>query len=432
MISKLKSPVYAQVELTSDCNNNCVYCYNFWRKEDIHQRKNISIADLKQVAKILGEIGVFYVTITGGEPFLRREELYRFMDFLRERNIRIMINSNATCITEKEAEQLSYYPVEMFLASLSSWNPQQHNLIVQSVNAHERAVKGIKYLQKYNIPVAVNMVATKLNYQEVFSTGKWLYKTLNIKDFSATPICPSMPEHYALELDKAEILKAISQLTRLQREIKMRVDILEVLPACILGDDAKLVEMLSVRMCTAGNTTITIGSEGDVRVCSYDDRSYGNILCDDFTLIWNRMSEWRDDSLIPHECKNCSILETCGGGCRVSTKTKTANYCKIDTGTKNMILNKKECQKNKNLSPNLKLRAVNTISFRKESEDIFLVVANPMHFILTNKDGLELLQYLIDLPNFTPQIVADVLGLELNSIQKFLSELYQKKFIISL
>ena len=72
------------------------------------------------------------------------------------------------------------------------------------------------------------------------------------------------------------------------------------------------------------------------------------------------------------------------------------------------------------------------ISFREEKPGIFLAVANPMHFILTNEDGLRLVQYLVDLPNFTPQIIADSLGLELNSIQSFLSELYQKKFLISL
>ena len=152
MISKLKSPVYVQVEITSNCNNKCIYCYNFWRNNKTRQqtRTDLSVADLERVARILSEIGVFYVTITGGEPFLRRKKIYRFMDCLREQNIRIMINSNAMCITEQEARRLSFYPIEMFLASISSWKPEQHNSIVQSksIDAHRRAVEGIKRLQK--------------------------------------------------------------------------------------------------------------------------------------------------------------------------------------------------------------------------------------------------------------------------------------------
>ncbi len=437
MISKLKGPVYVQVELTSDCNNSCIYCYNFWRNNQPRQRRSsLSMPDLERVAKILGEIGVFYVTITGGEPFLKRKEIYRFMDCLRAQNIRIMINSNAMCITGQEARRLSLYPVEIFLASLSSWNPEQHNAIVQSknANAHKRAVEGIQHLQKYKIPVAVNMVATKLNYQEVYRTGKWLYESLHIDDFSATPICPSLPEHCVLELDKIEIRAVVSQLAKLRREMNMRVDILEVLPVCLFSDDdSELSEILSARMCTAGNTTITIGSEGDVRVCSYDGSSYGNILRDDFPDIWNKMSEWRDDSLTPQECKNCNILETCGGGCRVSSKIRTDQYCKLNDAAKNIISNKKlKSQHNEvTLSPDIELKAVRSISFREEKDDIFLAVANPMHFVLTNNDGLRLLQYLVDLPNFTPQIVANNLGIDLVSLLPLLSELYQKRFLVS-
>lgn len=436
MISKLRAPIYVQVELTSACNNKCLYCYNFWRtNRDRHekQRKNLSGTELEAVAEALGKADIFYVTITGGEPFLRRDELYRFMESLRRRNIRLMINSNATLIDEQEAEKLSAYPIEIFLASLISWNAAQHDQIASSPGAHERTVAGIKNLQKAGIPVAINMVATKMNCKEVYQTGRWVSEKLGIQNFSATPICPSLPEHHVLELDKHDTAATIAQLFLLRKERGMRVDILEVLPACMFDekDSADLPELLSARMCTAGNTTITIGSEGDVRVCSYDNHSYGNILTDNFDAIWRQMASWRNDSLLPAECLACSILKECGGGCRVSAYVKTQNYCQLDARAKGAIRTQRSryFSARQTLSPDLELRAADKLLFRKERPGIFLVVANSAHFVLTNDDGLAFFRRILSMNSFTLKSLAESSGMPMNSLRPFLTELHLKGFV---
>lgn len=74
MISNLRSPVYVQIEITSNCNNKCLHCYNFWRYDQTNERKELSISEWKKVAKILGENDIFYATITGGEPFVAKEK----------------------------------------------------------------------------------------------------------------------------------------------------------------------------------------------------------------------------------------------------------------------------------------------------------------------------------------------------------------------
>ena len=47
----------------------------------------------------------------------------------------------------------------------------------------------------------------------------------------------------------------------------------------------------------------------------------GNILRDDWSKIWEKLSKWRSDDILPLECKVCTAVEECGGGCRVSAKT---------------------------------------------------------------------------------------------------------------
>jgi len=347
MISKLRSPVFVQVEITSDCNNRCLHCYNFWNYvPDIQKRRSLSMAELRLVSRILGENDVFYTTITGGEPFLEKEKFYRFVEFLQDQNIRIMVNSNATLLNEEDGEKLANSHIEIFLVSLNSLNPQKHNFIANNDSAFEKTIQGIRILQRHKINTAVNMVATKLNYEDIYLTGKWLYENFGIENFSATPICPSSEEHRQLELNSKETFKSLEQLISLRKELNIRVDILEVLPTCLFTDYdgtniREIVKIFSKRMCTAGNTTITIGSEGDVRVCSFARESYGSILRDDFKKIWSRMKKWRDDSLLPLECRDCTIVDSCGGGCKLDFRTKSEG-CKLASISKTTIREKQD------------------------------------------------------------------------------------------
>ena len=436
MISKLRSPIFVQVEITSDCNNNCMHCYNFWNYlPDVQKRKSLSITELKLVSKILGKNDVFYVTITGGEPFIRKDKFYRFVEFLQDQNIRIMVNSNATLLNEEDGERLADSHIEIFLVSLNSLNPQRHNLIAGSDSAFENTIRGIKILQKHKINTAVNMVASKLNYEDIYLTGKWLYDNFGIENFSATPICPSCKEHYQLELNSEEILKSLEQLISLRKELGIRVDILEVLPTCLFTDYEganirEIVKVFSKRMCTAGNTTITIGSEGDARVCSFARESYGNILDENFKKIWNRMRKWRDDSLLPLECRDCVIVDSCGGGCKLDFRTKNEG-CKLASPSKAAIKEKQDIFFSEilEISMDEQYSFSGKVHYREERKDLFILAINPMYFIITNQEGLKLTKHLIGLDFFTPNTIIKSLGLDYNNSKKFFAELLNKGFL---
>lgn len=435
MVSKLQSPIYVQVEITSDCNNRCVYCYNFWRNASEKQkRRDLSPKEWELVAEILGDNGIFYVTVTGGEPFLKKENLYHFLDCLCEQNIRIMVNSNATLVGEIEARELSKYPIDTFLTSLISHDPKMHDQISNNRYSHQKTLVGIKNLQNAGIPIAVNMVATKLNYEQVYATGKWVYENLGILDFSATPICPSVSEHEVLELNKDEVLLTLFQLLRLKKDLGLRVDILEVLPTCLFddADDREIVEIFSTRMCTAGNTTVTIGSEGDVRVCSYDRKSYGNILEEEFHTIWSRMESWRNNELLPKECCQCEIVDSCGGGCRVNSRVKTGSYCEMSSLAKSAVKKRREefFSKNTDVPLDRRFRLSEKLMFRGERENFFVVVANPMYFTIVDENGFALLQHLAALESFSPSEVIASLELEKKTAQYFFTELSNKGLLM--
>jgi radical SAM protein with 4Fe4S-binding SPASM domain len=438
MKSNLKSPVYVQVEITSNCNNECLHCYNFWNYGTEIRRNNLSIADWQKIAKILGDNEIFYVTITGGEPFLEKEKTYSFIDSLIEQNVRVMINSNATLITKNDAKKISEYPIESFLTSLLSADEKLHNRIASSKSAFQQTTNGISLLTKNGVNLAVNMVALKLNYRDIYRTGKWLHDEFGLKNFSATPVCPSANKHKNLELSHEEIFEVLNQLVSLRQDFGMNIDVLEALPKCFFIDYAgtnssEIIKTFSKRMCTAGNTTITIGSEGDMRACSFDHQSHGNVLKEDFRLIWNNMGMWRNNSFLPKECVSCFVSENCSGGCRVNSKVKKGNYCEPDYLSKNIIKEEQAVffeEKLPNVSMTSKMSLVPNIRFRQEKESIFLVIADSMRFIITNEKGLKVIKCLSELKYFIPKNVAVRFNLDYEFSREFFKELFSKGFLV--
>jgi len=42
MYRTLKAPISAQIEVTEECDNCCLHCYNFWRVKDATTAKRIT------------------------------------------------------------------------------------------------------------------------------------------------------------------------------------------------------------------------------------------------------------------------------------------------------------------------------------------------------------------------------------------------------
>jgi radical SAM protein with 4Fe4S-binding SPASM domain len=211
------------------------------------------------------------------------------------------------------------------------------------------------------------------------------------------------------------------------------VDILEVFPTCLFTDSPKEIqEIFSKRMCTAGNTTLTIGSEGNIRVCSYDQESYGNILEEDFKTIWKKMEKWRDNSLLPQECKDCIIVDSCGGGCKVSNNVKKGNYCELSDFYKGAIKDRQRTffqELTSDFDLSQKYRLVNKITLREEQKNIFTLAVNPMYFIIVNETGLDIIKHLQKSGSFVPSEIIKELNIEKEKAKSFFSELYNKGFI---
>ena len=145
------------LRLTMACNERCSFC-------------NVPVEDyLPQPtpteALIQGELDAFVatgaktLTLSGGEPTLRRKQLLALAHQARDRGIPfIELQTNAVLIDAQFAEELAQAGITSAFISLLSDLPEHHDKLTDFKDAHVRCLRGIDALIANGIRVTLNPV----------------------------------------------------------------------------------------------------------------------------------------------------------------------------------------------------------------------------------------------------------------------------------
>ncbi len=315
----LSRPLSAQLEITDICNHKCLHCYNL--DSNIKNRSVIKVSDetVLACAKKLIDNDIFSVIVTGGEPLVKRELTKNVITLLVENNIKVHLNSNLTLFDDDFISFLKKTKVSV-LTSCPSSIPTSFEKLT-GIDAYSQFEENIKKLVLADIRFTVNMVITKDNLHEIRSTAQRM-SVLGCESFAATPMGLNV-EYPRLDLllSIKEVQSVIADLLWVKDTLGLRVDILEALPKCVFPENVLIEKHPFLnRKCQAGRTGIAVSCNGEVRPCAHNPSSYGNILKESIEAIWAKMDYWRSEMYIPEECKECSWLNRCNGGCRTSAK----------------------------------------------------------------------------------------------------------------
>src|SRR5579859_898113 len=95
---KLNIPISVQIDLTYRCNERCVHCYL-----DHDDHGEMTTAEIKHLLDEMAEAGVFILTLSGGEIFLRKD-FFEILEYARlQRGFCVKLKTNAILIGEREA-----------------------------------------------------------------------------------------------------------------------------------------------------------------------------------------------------------------------------------------------------------------------------------------------------------------------------------------
>lgn len=155
--------------VTNKCNSNCIMCPT---PESVRKTENETNIDvILQAIKHMPD-DAEHITITGGEPFLAGEDIFKIFSALKYK----MYRTRFLLLTNGRA--LSYKPFfEKFKETvpnntlvgipLHGYDAETHDYITQSKGGFWQTFYGIKNLFSYNQSVEIRMVVSKLNYKYI-------------------------------------------------------------------------------------------------------------------------------------------------------------------------------------------------------------------------------------------------------------------------
>lgn len=165
-------PLVTIFELTHRCNERCTHCY--LEEYGTNGREELTTAEVKSVLDGLAAEGGFWLTLSGGEIFLRRD-FFEIAEYARRLEFGLTIFSNAMLVTDDIARRLKALHLMEVGISVYSANAESHDEITKVKGSFAKTMAGARRLRKYDIPVNLKCPLMKSNlteYQEIIDLAK--------------------------------------------------------------------------------------------------------------------------------------------------------------------------------------------------------------------------------------------------------------------
>lgn len=158
------------------CNVTCVFC-NIPSESGLYP-VSLSLRELKNMAdKIFEKDPHPKISVTGGEPTIRKDLPHIIRHLKRNGARTIEIQTNAVLLADKTAvKALKRAGLDKAFVSLHSNIPRIHDLLIMKKGGFEKCVQGIKNLLDSNVEVILNPVVNALTYRNMPEYIEFVHK----------------------------------------------------------------------------------------------------------------------------------------------------------------------------------------------------------------------------------------------------------------
>ena len=316
------------LRLPCDCNLNCSYCYGKIETKG----KKLNFKEIKDILKQASELEARTVEIVGeGEPILY-SEFKKLIVYIDDLGMIPTLYSNCTLITLELANFLFDHNVTI-IGKQNSLIPKKQDEITGINNSFHRIMLGLNNLIKVGFNdtkpsrLGIHTIILKENISEI--PKMWLnWRKMNILPQVQALVYPSISQenqyfeyykyHASTPQETRKLFEELSNLDRTQFGINWN-------PA--------LAYPIAPDGCRVIYGTIGITQEGNIQICSYTEKSLGNIR--DISLIdiiqSDEVKKIRDTGKILNYPNN-------GYGCRANAFNMTGDRYKPDPFYERFIL----------------------------------------------------------------------------------------------
>ena len=293
-------PLSVHLDVTYRCNERCEHCYL-----DHEGDGEMTTAEIKRVLDQLAAAGVFFLTISGGEPLLRRD-CFEIIEYARGLRFNVKLKTNAVLIREKEARRLRELNVEQVQISVYSHRAEIHDGISKLPGSLRRTIAAVRLLRARGLKVALANVLMKGNLQDSEGVRK---------------LAAEIGAHYTLDPTITPMMSGDTTVLRLRLPADQLRDVFQ--DPNLVGDVAEFCAppppvddgAREGYPCSAGHTACYISPRGDVYPCVQFPMTCGNLREQEFLDIWQNSPELLEVRAIRGKdltsCSSCDHLGTC-------------------------------------------------------------------------------------------------------------------------
>lgn len=306
MIKLKENPNVVFMKVTECCNLKCVQC-------DYHKNKDIEETTLDDKINIIHQIKEWNkeirVSFTGGEPFVRKDILYKLAEECKKLGVTSSVTTNGTLIKDEEIKYILDLNFDFILISIDSNIEKIHNSIRGNNKAFERATTFAKNIIKMrneiksNTKICVSTLLGKHNLNAIENVIKF-FEEIGFDGAFFQAIQPNFSSEFDnCWIDKSplyptfeEAEKGINRILELKKEHDIIAQTREQFEDMLIY--FKNPFKLPFKKCEAMNSTIIINNNGETQFCFDMERlglkSCGNIKDYSLKEIWNNNLEIRN------------------------------------------------------------------------------------------------------------------------------------------
>ncbi|MDD3844939.1 MAG: radical SAM protein [Syntrophorhabdaceae bacterium] len=260
--------------VTNRCRYRCWHCYNAGRKQ-----RDLSLRNVEKIARQLSGLGSVMVTLSGGEPLLRRD-LEDIVGFFDSRSC-LMLNTTGSGLTEDRARRLKEKGLFAIGVSLDSMNSEEHDRKRGRRGAFRTALRALHTASESGLyPYVVTVASREILKPDNFMRFIEFAGRSRAREVHLLEPCPTgrLSGRGDVVLDPA----GRKLILDYQHEVAARED-LPILSTFLY------LESQNAFGCGAGLTYLYIDGSGEVCPCNLIPLSFGNAVREPLTAILERM-----------------------------------------------------------------------------------------------------------------------------------------------
>lgn len=322
---------YFQWHITNVCNNRCKHCYheNYDKSNEMDREQLILIADKIEDALAKWNFKTS-MSITGGEPFTRKEDLFCLLEHIESLDhiYEYDILTNGTLILEEDIIILKRFSkLRRIQVSMEGSSPEKHDS-VRGVGDFSKVISAIKMLKDNGFVVSVMTTLTTNNKEDIPALIDLLGR-LNVDYFALERFMPEGQGESNVDwtLSKEETKEMFTYMSEMAFKIKKPHLLLYRTLYCLCSNDETIGAM-----CSAGVSALTILPDATILPCRRLPIPIGNVLSNGIIDTWyNSGVLWdlRNYSEYKGKCNGCEHFLECRG-CRSMAYLATGDYMQED------------------------------------------------------------------------------------------------------